>query len=406
MATHMRFGQGREGTRWRLRLGAALLGAVVALAGRFAGAADVGPEALPITVVTVKSDDAFDQAEALTQALRKAIRDSEGWSLGEGDYSLEFLALKLGCTEPIDASCEAKLAEVVRADRFLWSVIRLQKEFVVGEVNLYVRGKGTSKQRLHYASNLTEPNEPALIAVAKEAVDAVTGGPPKGSVHVSAGGIAAQIFVDGEPRGALDATGGTFQLPAGNHEFLVKAAGYVDAKGSAKVLPAGMTELALTLEKVPEKGESADVRAVMGFVSLGAGVAAGAVGVYAALKVNSLGSDAGYEAYRAGFQTSANVCDAAEAGTDPKKPGALRPDQVKDLCGQANTMELMQAITFPVAAVAAGVGAYLIGTSRFVAGSGEGAQEKYKGVGQKESAWTVVPLVGVHEQRLNVVYRF
>ncbi|MBN4059097.1 hypothetical protein JYT22_00425 [Endomicrobium sp. AH-315-J14] len=185
------------------------------LLGTTAQAAEPGPGALPITVVTVKSDDAFDQAEALTQALRKAVRDSDGYSLGKGDYSLEFLALKLHCKEPIDSSCEAKLAEVIRADRFLWTVINLDpqdEQNVTGHVNLFVRGKGTHKHKVTYSKNLTEPGEEALIELANESLRAVTGGAPKGGLSVSVSGegdFVAQLFVDGEPRGAIEEEGTT-----------------------------------------------------------------------------------------------------------------------------------------------------------------------------------------------------
>ena len=54
-----------------------------------------GPDALPITVVSIRTDDADDQADALTQATKSEVRKLKGWSLGEGDHSLEVLSLAL-----------------------------------------------------------------------------------------------------------------------------------------------------------------------------------------------------------------------------------------------------------------------------------------------------------------------
>ena len=93
-------------------------------AGR-AEAASPGPDALPVHVVAVKSLEALDQAQALTNALKKAVRDSEGWSLGDSNQSLEFLAIQMKCAEPIDAACEARIADQLKADRYLLSLIHI-----------------------------------------------------------------------------------------------------------------------------------------------------------------------------------------------------------------------------------------------------------------------------------------
>src|SRR5262245_47852322 len=82
--------------------------------GTLAGGAEPGPDAIPVTVVAVQTADADDQAEALTKALRSAVRRMHGWSLGEGDYSLEVLVLSLKCSEPPDASCESRIADQIR----------------------------------------------------------------------------------------------------------------------------------------------------------------------------------------------------------------------------------------------------------------------------------------------------
>ena len=368
--------------------------AAVGLAAAEAWAAPPGPDALPITVVTVKTDDAFDQAEALTTALQKVVRDSEGWSLSEGDYSLEFLAVKMGCSEPIDAECEARIAEVIKADRYVWTTIALDGEVVTGKVHMFVRGKGTSAADLKYSANLTEPQDDALLKVARDALDTVTGGRPKGGVRVKAG-MAGQIFIDDVAVGALPAEGAEFQLESGiPHRIVVKAPGKSDAESSVTVKPATTIDLEVTLVDAP-KDTGVDGRMIGGFVSLGLGVVSGAVGLWAALDVNTVRSDESFDAYRAQFPPNVNACDQARDGFQGSTIGAVDPAAVAELCDRADSRELIQAVTFPVAAVAVGVGAFLLGTSSLAGGDDEEA-----------GSITIEPQIGLDTQALSVRYRF
>src|SRR5215475_4228802 len=122
-------------------------------------AAEPGPDTLPINVIAIQTSDADDQAEALTKALRGAVRAMPGWSLGEGDYSLEVLTLSLKCSDPPDANCQSRIADQIHSDRYVWGTLKKKGNAVVGEVHLWVRGKGTSSHPIEYSSNLTEPND-------------------------------------------------------------------------------------------------------------------------------------------------------------------------------------------------------------------------------------------------------
>ena len=96
--------------------------------------AEPGPDVLPISVIAVQTADADDQAEALTKALRTAVRATPGWSLGEGDYSLEVLTLSLKCPEPPDASCQSRIADQIKADRYIWGVIQKELDGLVASL--------------------------------------------------------------------------------------------------------------------------------------------------------------------------------------------------------------------------------------------------------------------------------
>ncbi len=375
--------------------------AVVLFVAEPSWASPPGADALPIHVVSVKSDHALNAAEALTITIQKAVRDSQGWSLADSKHSLEFLALKMQCKEPIDAACEARIAEVIKADRYLWCVIGFaddSKQMVSGTLNFFERGKGTNRVGLSYSANLTEPTADALIKVARNAVNKATGGPPKGGLKVQTGGVAGQLFVDDEARGALPAEGATIQLPSGPHTISVKARGYADAQSNVTIKPATTVDVTLTMAEVEEE-KPIDGRMIGGFVSIGVGVAAGAVGLWAALDVNGIRNDETFTLYRDTVPSNQNACEVARgAGLGSISPGAATDAQVVEFCDRADTAELIQAITFPVAAVAVGVGAYLLGTSS-LAGGGDDE-------GDKKSAVSVEPVIGPDVQALNVRYRF
>ncbi len=388
---------------FRDRLSLALLTAIlVFFAALPALAAPPGTGALPVHVVSVKSDDALDQAEALTVALRKAVRNSDGWSLGDSEQSLEFLALKMNCTEPIDAACEGRIAEVLKADRLLWAVIAFDEgeSMVKGTVNFFVRGKGTSRHQVRYSANLTDPNADALTSVARDAVRAVTGGAPQGTLKVSTGGVAGQIFIDGEPMGALPAEGATFKLPAGDHRVVVKAPGYEDVEGATQLNPATTSELTLMLVTLPE-ATSLDGRLIGGFGVLAVGVGAGAVGLWALLEVNSINSGTQWKDFLTTVPNDggANACTRARKGLPGVDYGVQFDSSIEDIrdsCGKAETMELLQAVMFPVAGVAAGVGLYLIMTSDAISGGDDGG----------DSALKVVPLITPDMGVVTVSYTF
>src|SRR6185437_7602483 len=152
----------------RRALAWATAAAITAGAGA-AYAAEPGPDTLPIHVIAIQTDNADDQAEALTKALAAAVRREPGWSLGPGDYSLEVLALSNKCPEPPDANCQSRIADQIRSDRYVWGSIKKKGQIVSGQVPMWVRGKGTSNAPVEYTANLTEANEEALKKIASHA---------------------------------------------------------------------------------------------------------------------------------------------------------------------------------------------------------------------------------------------
>jgi hypothetical protein len=331
------------------------------ISGTSALAAEPGPDTLPIQVIAVQTPDADDQAEALTNALRVAMRATPGWSLGEGDYSLEVLTLSLKCADPPDASCQSRIADQIRADRYIWGVLEKGKnKNVVGELNLWVRGKGTAKVQVDYSANLTEPQDEALQKVAKDSIEKLTGGPPKGELKVKAGNVDGQVFIDGQPVGALTAGQGSFFVPSGTHQLVVKAPGYSEVSTSVTVRPNASTDATVSLLASTEKTPT-NWKRIGGFVGIGAGVALAAVGVVGTAKIVGLNGDQKFTDAKAQYPKGQNICDGVNGNGNAT--GILDPTHVQTTCDSGKTFELLQGIFYPLAGIAAGAGIFLLATS-------------------------------------------
>jgi hypothetical protein len=370
-----------------------------------ARAADPGPDTLPISVIAIQTPDADDQAEALTKALRAAVKNLDGWSIAEGDFSLEVLTISLKCVEPPDAACQSRIADQIKADRYVWGIIKKKGTNVVGEINIWVRGQGTKKTTVEYSANLTESNDEALRRIARETLDNLTGGPPKGTVHVKAGkDVAGQVFIDGKPVGALVAGEGKFPYPAGAHKVVVKAPGYSSVESPIVVKASGTSEVVVSL--VPLEAEKpTNWRRIGGFVGIGAGVAFGAVGVVGTVKVLSIQKD--FDTYRQStrdgvpnqYAFERDICSFA-AENKPFANGQSQipsdRDNIANHCGDASSFQILQFIMYPLAAVSAGAGVYLLMTS----GSSAPADEAPK------AGWKIEPKVGLDSGKLDVTYRW
>ncbi|MDC3952721.1 PEGA domain-containing protein [Polyangium jinanense] len=357
-----------------------------------AQASEPGPDTLPIHIISIQTMDADDQAEALTKALRNAVRATPGWSQGEGDYSLEVLTLSLKCPDPPDAGCQSRIADQIRADRYVWGKLDKGKGGnVTGELHFWVRGKGTTDHKVEYSANLTESQDEALRKIATDALNKLTDGPPKGEVKVKAGAVAGQVFVDGQPLGALTNGEGTFFVPSGKHNLVVKAPGYADMSTEVTVKPNSPTDVVVA--PVPAGDTSpTNWKRIGGFAAIGAGVAFGAVGIYGTVTVNGVNKNPDYDQNQALYDQQTNICDLAR-GSEPVVPG-FNKVRVGELCSTGETGQLLQLVFYPLAAIAAGAGVFLVATS------GTASKEK------PTTGFMVLPRVDRTGGKLDVGFRF
>ncbi len=326
-----------------------------------------GPNALPIHVVSVRTDDSDDQAEALTAALKSEVRKLKGWSLGDGDFSLEVLSLALRCPNPPDAACEMRIADQIKATRFIWGGLkRAPGHRVAGTLHLWSRDQGQTKTDVSFADNITEASDDSLHKIVQEGLQALTGGPPKGSVKIAAGDVNGQVFVDGEPSGAIHDGQATIFVPVGSHKIEVRAPGYAATSGDVSVRPnasVGLTLNPMTEEAARKASTPPNWHKIGGYTSLVVGGGLLAAGVYSSLKVRSISNDTGMAAYR--DSVPGDVCQNAANGVEStKREDAARSHDVDQMCSSARTYTPLQYVFYGLGAVLAGTGVYLLLTDK------------------------------------------
>src|SRR3954453_19863520 len=99
---------------WRFACVLAVMFAVAPL--RSARAEAPSPRATPVHVLTIDSDDAEDQADALSGAIRSRVRVAPGWSLQETSHSLSMLTAALRCPQKPDTACLQRIGDQIHTD--------------------------------------------------------------------------------------------------------------------------------------------------------------------------------------------------------------------------------------------------------------------------------------------------
>jgi PEGA domain len=258
----------------------ALLTFVATLAAsRDARCDPAGPRAYPLYVLAVDTDDADDQSEALTGALRSRVRGASGWSLSETTLTLSMLTAALKCPKIPDPACLVKIGDQLKADRFVWGTMqKVPGNMVKVDLHLWARGKPDVTAGDSYTDNLKDQNDERLQRIAQRLFDRLTGSTSSGSLVVHAGDGGGIVMVDGQRRGSLEKGDATIELPSGTHAVEVRVQGYAWAKESVTITAGKEARLNVTLvaegappSEPPSAGPSA--RKVAGWAAVGVGAA-------------------------------------------------------------------------------------------------------------------------------------
>jgi len=130
-----------------------------------------GPNALPIHVISIKTEESDAQADALTSALKAEVRRLQGWSLAEGDHSLEVLTIALRCPTPPDAACEMRIADEIKSDRYVWGTLDAAPgKKVKGKLHMWTRNHGQTSVDITFSDNMIEASDDALLRLVRDAL--------------------------------------------------------------------------------------------------------------------------------------------------------------------------------------------------------------------------------------------
>lgn len=253
---------------------------------RLARAEPPSPRAVPAHVLGIDSDDAEDQADALTGALRSRVRSAPGWSLQETQHSLGMLTAALRCPAKPDAPCLQKIGDQLRTDRFVWGVVtKAPGNQITAEIHLWSRGKPDASTKETYSDNLKDQNDETLRRIATRILDKISGSPTSGTVTVHAGDSEGVVWIDGQKKRALDHGTATIDLPPGTYSVEVRAQGFATARQDGVVVAAG-SDTSVPVKLSPEvateaaptsPGGGTDVKRIVGWSLVGVGVVAGIV---------------------------------------------------------------------------------------------------------------------------------
>jgi len=320
-------------------------------------------------ILAIRSDDAFEQADALTAALKRSVQRAPGWTLTAGEFSLEVLVAALDCAEPPDDACLAEIANRTKSQHFVYGSLYRIGKGVRAELHAWRAGKQKTLQ-LDYSDNLVEPADDALINIARLALANL--------IALDAGKVEIEVDVDrssirwsGREVAVVTGGKGSLVLPAGKQTLTVKNEQYRDEKTTVDVVegetatvsirfvPPTPEELALAAPPVVEEETGGvSTRLALGYTGVGLGAALLAGGVFAAVDVSGKSDDADLAEYRGSLAPNQDACVEARAGTEI--PGAPPPGGIADLCDSADTLTTLQYVFFGLGAAALGTGTYFL----------------------------------------------
>jgi hypothetical protein len=377
----------RFASLWRRACLTLLAVAAFVVASRPARAEPPSARTVPVYVLSLWTDDADDQADALTQALRSRVRQAQGWSLLESPQSFETLAIALKCPNKPDAPCLQRIGDQIHADHYVWGTMAKKKGGgeVTADVHLWSRGKGEVDASETFTDNLKDASDEALRQIAGRLFGRLVGTGPAGTVIVRAGTGGGSVLIDGSEKAQLEGGVTHIDIPGGEHTIRVRVPGFEPTSQQAMVVVGQEHELTFTLTTAPPPPvETAPRSSFPTRTVLGVGAIVAGVGLLVA---------SGVEA--AAWQSDNN---------QSKQDRAQVPSSVTDVCTtQVNSYaydacrKSQDALTVSkLAWVFGGAGVALLGTGVIVLVTGPAGKPAPKDTGSTATkpSVAVTPAVG------------
>ena len=360
----------------------------------------------PLFVLTIQTDDADDQAEGLTEALRAGLRALPGWAIGETTQSFETLAIALRCPRVPDGACLERIGDQIRAEHFVWGTLtRGQRGEVSAELHLWQRGTEEKVASAAYSDQLKDASDPRLRAIAKNLLEKLTEAHAMGTMVVQATGQDGDVFVDGVARGSLQdgtarvvVTEGahTVELRGANGHKVTRAATAVGGSDVTVVFPPAASQAPLPARIEPERAPSS-VQPVLGYTAIAVGAGLLVVAGVEALAWQKDKNDSDQD--RANVPNT--VQDVCAVGGNPA---------AADACNKANDAKTVSTLGWIFAgagAVVAGTGIALVLTAPHEhKESGDRADARPRATSRPSLPFEFIPAIGPQVRSLDVRFRF
>lgn len=388
MSTHLRSasslhrnGPERSGhsRRWR-----ALLFAVVAASATFGSIAERPARAaktgtagtVEIEVLALSSNDAVEEAAAISDAFRHALLAAPAMSDSGKSRALEAVALAIGCDDPMVPACAPKLAATLKADRFVYGVVkktppnRITVTVAYYDASVSKTAPVRTAVRTYEASPVSRDGaSPELQRIAQGLLFELISGHSKATIDVVVSGAAAattgELYEDGTLLAKVTGGRATIEAAAGKHHLELRTAGYSTSAADVDVGPDGahaeFTPVSLSLTA------PTDWKLYKGIGAAGVGAVFVALGAVESFGIRSLQNDPNLATYRRRWPTSTgDTCSQASNGVEG--PGVASSYTIKlaptvsSLCSSASTKEILQWVFYGLGAAGLGYGGYLIWT--------------------------------------------
>jgi hypothetical protein len=338
-------------------------------------AAPPGPGVLPLHVLEFYTDDADDQAKALTLAMRSRVRASKDYSLADGDYALGVFLASLKCGDIPDVACQTAIGDKLKVDRYIWGNMRkVDGGQVAIDIHLWQRGQQEVRQQLTFSDNLTVAEDQALQKIADQLLSKLVNFGKIGVVKLlNPKKIAGDLFVDGQPQGPISGDLAELSLPVGERHFEVRSGGKVLARGTGLVSPNNPIEIELhggeeNPNQVSLSTNQAAWKKPASYAAIGVGGAMVLGAAYMSLwsATNGFGNDS-VKQVGSQLRGGVKVCDATRNPSVADFPrGVPDPTLTADaakVCDRGDTFRTMQTILYPVGGLLIAGGAYLLYSS-------------------------------------------
>ena len=331
--------------------------------------------ALEIEVLTLSSNDAVEEAAALTDAMKHAMIEAVGvtehGSGGKG-HALEAILLTVGCDDATVPACSAKIAAEIKHDRFVFGTVKKSPpNKLTATLSYYGNGEVKTVAKTYDAGPVSKDGtSPELKAIALDALYGLIGGPPSAPVEVSVvgpGGSDSGDLYEGENKvGHVEAGKATIQLSAGKHTVELRMPGYASSTATVEVGAAGSELKFAPVKLTPSKPLDWQLYGGLGAIAVGA-VFVG-VGVATSLSIKDAQDDPTFTAYRKRFSSGvSDTCEKARASDEGRKQSPSDPNlapQIVDLCDKVKTKQTMQFVWYGLGAAFIAGGTVLILTDK------------------------------------------